>query len=63
MSTNSRPADRTQKADNGWCINCFRPFMAADLRYWYGARSMQVGPLCEACDRIIKVHTRFKASA
>jgi hypothetical protein len=55
----SRPSDGFEKTDHGWCINCFRAFTADTPRYWFGSGAMRVGPFCEVCDRVIKVHTRF----
>jgi len=40
-----------------WCINCFAPLVRDTVHYYYGAHD--VGPFCEACDRLIKVHTGF----
>lgn len=46
------------KADGAWCINCFVPFGADAVRYYFGAHD--VGPFCEGCDREIKLHTLFR---
>lgn len=40
------------------CINCCRRFKREDIWYYYGARD--VGPLCEACDQVVKTHTCFQ---
>ena len=40
------------------CINCGRIFAPTGVLYWFGAS--EVGPFCETCDRVIKLHTRFK---
>ena len=53
----SEPRAPTKK-DNGWCINCFRPFSDNDVRHWFGAGPQEVGPFCATCDRTIKLHTR-----
>jgi hypothetical protein len=51
------PAFNTKKTV---CINCARPFTdPRGPRCWYGFQD--VGPFCEACDDLIKVHTRFDA--
>jgi hypothetical protein len=43
------------------CINCHTTIQPRVCTYWYGFHD--VGPFCEACDRLIKVHTRFVDTA
>jgi hypothetical protein len=43
------------------CINCFSPFDREHIRHYYGAN--EVGPFCESCDRLVKVHTCFREDA
>jgi hypothetical protein len=45
----------------GACINCHDAFQPNDTRHYYGTHD--VGPFCAACDRAIKIHTKFLPEA
>lgn len=42
------------------CINCWEPFQQGDMRGRYGPGSLaphlSVGPFCERCYALIKIH-------
>lgn len=40
------------------CINCGSVQARYVCSYWYGVN--EVGPFCEACDGLIKNHTKFR---
>ncbi len=57
---------RRQLPRPAWCINCYQPFERGVVSCYYGsgyASETAVGPLCETCDRLVKIHTGFQVAA